>query len=390
MREVTCVIVGGGYAGINALKAIRDTCKGRPFRFVLIDKETHHLRKVLMFKPAAAKTDISIPLKSLFPEGVEFVQGNVTSIKGKEKTVVYVSNSGQEQALPYDILIVAVGSVIRQPGQEQGGIALTGVEAAESIREQWLANMRQAVHEKTASERQRLLTIAISGAGISGMETSAELAYAMREEAKHLGIDPSEIKVYLINAQSRLFTEGSAKMGRKLANALTELGITIMHDQKALHEKAGVLTLSSGRTLDVGLCVWALGLLPNPALRSMGLPLTTHGQVVVDESYRVAGTPGVYSIGDCARIVDPTSGQADSMTCKEAGGQAIRLGKIVLADLDGTPAPAHKSFMDIFCVGLGPERAMVWTRKWGLDIILTGKLGWKLRQFTWNVASMVK
>ncbi|MBG9942651.1 FAD-dependent oxidoreductase [Brevibacillus formosus] len=390
MKEQTCVIVGGGYAGIHALKAVRETCKGHPIRFILIDKEPHHLRKVLLFKPAATKTDISIPLKTLFPEGVEFVQGTVTLIKGKDKTIFFLNKNGQEQAFPYDLLILAIGSVIRQPEPEQGGIALTGVEAAEAVRDKWLANMRQAVHEKQPSERERLLTIAVAGAGISGIETAAELAFAMRAEAKNLGIHPDEVRVYLINAQNRLFMEGSAKMGRKLESALTDGGVTILHGQKALHERAGMLTLASGRKLAVGLCVWSLGLQPNPALRSMGLPLTTYGQVVVDESYRVAGTPGVYSIGDCARIVDPASGQADTMTCKEASGQAIRLGKIVLADLDGTPAPSHKSYMDFYCVGLGPERGMVWTRKWGLDIILTGKLGWKLRQFTWNIASMIK
>lgn len=122
----------------------------------------------------------------------------------------------------------------------------------------------------------------------------------------------------------------------------------------------------------------------------MGLPLTKEGQVIVDASYRVKGAVGVYGIGDCAHIVDPNSGQADRLTCKEATGQAARLGKILLADLKGTPAPSHKSYMDFFCIGLGPERGMVWTRQWGLDIILTGKLGWKIRKFTWDMASLLK
>lgn len=288
------------------------------------------------------------------------------------------------------MLVLAVGSVVRQVKPEQGGIALTGVAAAETIRTTWQHNMRLAARENSPAERQRLLTLAVAGAGISGIETAAELAFAMRREAQTHGIAPAEVKVYLLNAQSRLFTEGSAKMAHKLEQALTEAGVTVLHGTKAIRERGGQLHLSTGRSLSVGLCVWSLGLLPNPALRQMGLPLTAHGQLVVDQSYRVAGAPGVYSIGDCARIVDPVSGQADRMTCKEAAGQAVRLGNVVLADLQGTAAPAHQGYMDFFCVGLGPGRAMVWTRKWGLDIILTGKLGWKLRQFTWNIASMIK
>lgn len=390
MQELTVVVVGGGYAGIHAVKAIQDTLKGRPVHLTLIDKEPCHLRKVLLFKPAAAKTDIAIPLKSLFPEGVDCLQGTVLSVDGGAKTLTYADTTGKEQALAYDVLVLAVGSVVRQVEPEQGGIALTGVAAAETIRTTWQHNMRLAAQENSPAERQRLLTLAVAGAGISGIETAAELAFAMRREAQTHWIAPAEVKVYLLNAQSRLFTEGSAKMAHKLEQALTEAGVTVLHGTKAIRERGGQLHLSTGRTLSVGLCVWSLGLLPNPALRQMGLPLTAHGQLVVDQSYRVAGAPGVYSIGDCARIVDPASGQADRMTCKEATGQAVRLGKVVLADLQGTAAPAHQGYMDFFCVGLGPERAMVWTRKWGLDIILTGKLGWKLRQFTWNIASMIK
>lgn len=390
MQELTVVVVGGGYAGIHAVKAIQDTLKGRPVHLILIDKEPCHLRKVLLFKPAAAKTDIAIPLKSLFPEGVDCLQGTVLSVDGGAKTLTYADTTGKEQALAYDVLVLAVGSVVRQVEPEQGGIALTGVAAAETIRTTWQHNMRLAAQENSPAERQRLLTLAVAGAGISGIETAAELAFAMRREAQTHGIAPTEVKVYLLNAQSRLFTEGSAKMAHKLEQALTEAGVTVLHGTKAIRERGGQLHLSTGRSLSVGLCVWSLGLLPNPALRQMGLPLTVHGQLVVDQSYRVAGAPGVYSIGDCARIVDPASGQADRMTCKEATGQAVRLGKVVLADLQGTAAPAHQGYMDFFCVGLGPERAMVWTRKWGLDIILTGKLGWKLRQFTWNIASMIK
>ncbi|UHA75467.1 NAD(P)/FAD-dependent oxidoreductase [Paenibacillus sp. 481] len=396
MKSLTCVIVGGGYAGIHAAKAIRKKWREdspvKQLRLILIDKQSYHLRKVLLFKPAAGESDIALPLARLLAaEEVQLIQGTVTTINREEQHLLWQNEWGKEQCLHYDILVVAVGSMVRQPEQEQGGIALTGVEAAAAIREAWRTNLQQATQVKQVEERQRLLTLAVAGAGISGIETAAELAYAMREEANKLNLDPHMVKVYLLNAQDRLFPEGSAKMGHKLERALHDYGVTVLHGRRALREHEGVVTLSDGHMIPVGVCVWTLGLVPNPALRSMGLPLTPGGQIVVDASYRVAGARGVYSIGDCAHIVDPISGQADQMTCKEATAQAARLGKIVLADVEGkSPAPIHQSFMDFYCVGLGPERGMVWTRKWGLDIILTGKLAWKIRSFTWNEASMLK
>lgn len=394
MNDLTCVIIGGGHAGLAALKAIKETtrgmARGRRIRFVLLDKQSAHVRKVLLFRPAVGGEDIRIPWTHWFPEGVEFVQGTVTSVDSGEKRIRYTDAEGKDGHIRYDLLVVAVGSVVRRPDPDQGGIALTDPQAAADIRERWRANLQKAVGETNPEERKRLMAIAVAGGGISGIETSAELALAMREEASALGLHPDAATVYLLNGQERLFPEGPEKVGRKLDQTLSECGVTVLHNRKAVREGAGVVTLSNGDRLAAGLCIWTIGLIPNPALRSMGLPLTSEGQVLVDECYRVQGAPGIYSIGDCARIVDPGTGKADQMTCKEGGMQADRLAKIMLADLEGRPAPVHKSSMEFFCIGLGENRGLVWTRKWGLDMIMTGKLAWKIKKLTWDLGSKLR
>ena len=394
MNDLTCIIIGGGHAGLAALKAIKDEtrgmAKGRRIRFVLLDKQSGHVRKVLLFRPATGGEEIMIPWTHWFPEGVEFVQGKVTSVDSGEKRIQYQDAQGNDAQIRYDLLVVAVGSIVRQPDPDQGGIALTDPQTAADIRERWRANLRKAADETNPVERKRLMTIAVTGAGISGIETSAELVLAMRKEVAALGLNSSDISVYLLNAQERLFPGGPEKVGRKLDLTLGECGVTVLHNRKAIREEGGAVTLNNGDRLPVGLCIWTIGLIPNPALRSMRLPLTPEGQVLVDESYRVQGASGIYSIGDCARIVDPRSGKADQMTCKEGGIQADRLGKIVLADLEGRPAPVHKSYKDLFCIGLGENRGLVWTRQWGLDMIVTGKLGWKARKLGWDLASRLR
>lgn len=395
MKDLQCVVIGGGYAGINAiqalLKAAGQTESGRKLRLTLIDRQPHHLRKVLLFKPAAGeRTEIRIPFAELFPSGVRFVQGTVSAVDAAGRELVYEDAAGNERKLDYDILIVAVGSIVKRPDAEQGGIALTDLEAAERIRHAWRGNMRQAVREQDAKERARLLTAAVAGAGISGIEASAELAVAMRQEAKELGLDPEAVQVWLLNAQERLFPEGPDKVGRRLEKGLREVGVQVKHRSKAVKEAGGRLLLSDGAALEAGVTVWTLGLAPHPALRRLGLPLSPEGRLPVDESYRVREVSGIYGIGDCALIVDPANGLADRMTCKEAGAQAARLAKVILADLDGKPAPVHKRYTDAYCFSLGPDRGMVWTRQWGLDMIIGGKLGWKIRKYTWDLASLIR
>ncbi|WP_379133849.1 NAD(P)/FAD-dependent oxidoreductase [Paenibacillus sp. sgz500958] len=394
MTELTCVVIGAGYAGIHAVHEIRKAFKGdggqRKLRLVLIDRNPYHLRKVLLFRPAAGGEEIKVPLSKLFPDGVELLQAAVTKIEPGLQRLQLEDEHGLKRELSYDLLVVAAGSTVRRPVPEQGGIALTDVPAAVAIREAWRANLKQALLVPDTEERRRLLTIAVAGAGISGIETSAEIAYYARRDALELGIRLEEVQIRLINANQRLFPEGPAKVGHKLEEKLRESGIVVMHDCKVVKEKDGVVTLSDGTTVPAGMCVWTLGLMPNPALQELGLPLSSKGYVLTDASYRVQGMKGVYSIGDCARIVDPASGRADGKTCKEALAQAGRLAKIVLADLSGVPAPAHKGYMEFFCFGLGPQRGMAWTRKWGVDFMITGKLGWKLREYTWDMASELK
>ncbi|MBS4195155.1 NAD(P)/FAD-dependent oxidoreductase [Lederbergia citri] len=394
MKELTCVVIGAGYAGIHAVKEIRKQFKNlvnkQLLRLVLINKHPFHLRKVLMFRPAVTNEEIRVPLKKLFPDGVELMQATVTKIVAEEKKLTYLNIVGEEHTMNYDMLVVAAGSFIREPGMEQGGIPLASLENAQQIRNAWLTNLERAALEDNSQERERLMRIAIAGAGISGMETAAELAYYARKDAKRLGLDPQSLKIDLYNSHQRLFLDGPAKVGKKLENILQDIGINVVHEKRVIKEKDGILWLSNNEKRPVGLCIWTLGLQPNPMLRELGLPVTSEGYALVDASYRVADMPGVYSIGDCARIVDPLNEHVDGKTCKEAMPQAARLAKVILADLEGRQAPVHKSYLNSFSIGLGPEKGLTWVKKWGVDFIITGKLGWKIKKYTWATASMLK
>jgi NADH dehydrogenase len=93
MKVLTCVVIGAGYAGIHAVKEIRKTFK-HPLRLILIDKNSYHLRKVLLFRPAVTDEDIKIPLVKMFPDGLEIIQATVTKIEAGEKQLSYQDAAG--------------------------------------------------------------------------------------------------------------------------------------------------------------------------------------------------------------------------------------------------------------------------------------------------------
>ncbi|ANY68308.1 pyridine nucleotide-disulfide oxidoreductase [Paenibacillus sp. BIHB 4019] len=394
METLTCIVIGAGYAGIHAMKELRknliNSKRSQSIRFVLIDKNNYHLRKVILFKPAVTDENICMPLDQMFPEEVELVEATVTDIKKAEKQLLLRNANGEQQQLSYDVLVVAIGSIIRQLDEEKGGFPLATLEHAVNIRTAWRANLQQAAIEANPAERERLMTIAVAGAGISGIETAAELAHYVRADAKQLGLNPDQVHIRLFNAHERLFLNGPGKVASKLEQLLTNNGVAVVHGSRVLSAAGGRLLLAGGEELPVGLCIWTLGLMPNPVLRKLGLPTTEDGFVNIDASYRVKAASGIYSIGDCAKVIDPDTGRSDGMTCKEAIPQAARLGKVVAADLEGRAAPRHTGYMDSFSIGLGPEKGLTWVHKWGMDIMITGKMAYRIKQFTWNIASFIK
>ncbi|GMX62026.1 hypothetical protein Elgi_18300 [Paenibacillus elgii] len=226
--------------------------------------------------------------------------------------------------------------------------------------------MEQARLEREPLRQKSLLSVAVVGGGITGMEASAEIAYWLKREAEQGGLDPRL-------AESRL--------GR--------VGVNVLYGVRGTKHADGALHLSDGSRLPAGVCVWTLGLKPNPVLKQLGLPTEADDRLTVDVHYRVKGTRDIYAIGDGARIIDPCTGQENAMTCKEAIPQAQRLAKIIAAEMEGRGGPKHRSFMTLYCIGLGPEDGLFWMRQWGMNLILTGKAGLFVWNATWDSVSLI-
>jgi NADH dehydrogenase len=90
-------------------------------------------------------------------------------------------------------------------------------------------------------------------------------------------------------------------------------------------------------------------------------------------------------------VVDRKTNQIDGMTCKEAIPQALRLSKILTNLLLNRPNKiTHKGIpVKGYCISLGPNEAFLWVQKWGIDFVITGKMGLHVRKITWDQASLV-
>lgn len=393
MKSSTIVVVGAGHAGLHAVKALEREImelKHSSVRIVIVDKEPYHVRKVMLFKAIVDNVNLNIPLEHYFGPPIEIVQAELTAIDEKDKRITVAYPGGQSGFINYDKLVLAVGSEMRQAPDELGGVSLSDADKARTIREEFERNIRKAKLEHDAAERGRLLSAAVVGAGITGIETSAELAVWMKRQAKSEGLDSRLVQVKLINAQSRLMQEAPRKVGAKLESELNELGVTVFHEATAERFDGKELLLKSDRAVSAGFCIWTLGMKPNPMLRRLNLPLDANGKVIVDHRYGVKGHEAIYAIGDCAKITDPVTGKEDDMTCKEGIAQAKRLAVIMKAELDGTIPPGHRSYPKLlYSIGLGPDNGLLWEQKDGIDHLTWGKEGGKIKQSLWDGASLL-
>ncbi|MCI3926909.1 FAD-dependent oxidoreductase [Paenibacillus sp. TRM 82003] len=392
----TIVIVGGGYAGANAAKAVKAKL-GERARVVLVEKEAYHLKKVRLVQAAAFDTDLRKPYDAMFAPGeVDIVQGELLSVETEERFVRIADGScgarDGGRRLAYDRLVLALGSVVRPAPEGAGGIALADEASARRIRERVEAGLQAAAQEPDPARRAALASVVIAGGGVSGVETAAELARAMAVRAAELGLAPSEAaqapRVTLVCAGERLAPAMGDGPAAKLEARLRELGVAVLPGARVVRETVEGAALEGGRTLPCGLVVWTIGVETNSLVPRLGLPVGDDGRLLTDGYYRVKGYD---TIGDNARIVDVRTGIEDGRTCREAMLQAQRLAAVLAADAAGRPAAPHRAPSRAQgVVALGSGEGIAWMRKWGIDWTITGVLGGKIREVTWNGGSPSK
>lgn len=389
MKKEHIVIIGGGYGGLQtALKLVKDHAK-----VTLIDQQPWHFRKVKLFKATVGTEELKIPFSKVEKYGVRFLQANVSAIDPKTKRIDLVN--AEVESLYFDRLVLAVGAQLKQVDQAQGGLSLSSLEQVLQLKQQLKHCLDLAVLTSNHHAQRKLLSIAVVGGGISGIETAAELASWLRSEVSKRSLDLSACSVHLVSSTPRLLLQAPISVSHKLHRQLERIGVQLHLGSKALHHRDDRLTLDNGTFIPAATCVWTLGMQPNPAISAWGVPHDERGKVVVDSQYRVTGWTDVYAIGDCARVIDPVSGVEDGMTCREALNQGQRLAAIIQSDSNDpsdsrdSSALHHQPAIHMFCIALGPGKGFVWGRKWGVDFVLTGKLGAKLRDYTWKLAELL-
>jgi NADH dehydrogenase len=354
------VVVGGGAGGLELVTRLGNRYgRRRKATVILIDKNRTHLWKPLLHEIAAGSMDLGVHqidyLAQAHWHGFSYRVGEMIGIDRQRRQVTvapFFDDEGnqvtQERRIPYDTLIIAIGSLTNDfdtPGVKEYAIALeTPVQAARFHSR--LVNACIRVHAQTGPPRPEQLQVAIIGAGATGTELAAELHRTTRQLVAYGldRIDPDkDIKINLIEAADRILPSLPERISDAAAKLLYGLGVHGYTSARVAEVLSDGVKLADGRTIPAELVVWSAGIKAPDFLKDIaGLESNRINQLVVDDTLQTTRDANIFAIGDCAACPWHGHDRPVPPRAQAAHQQAAHLVKQIQRRMAGEPLkPYH-------------------------------------------------
>jgi NADH:ubiquinone reductase (H+-translocating) len=305
------VILGAGFAGIGALKKLRDA----DVRITIVDKRDYHTFQPLLYQVATDElgpTEVGFPIRELLHghKNITFHQAAAKSVDLVKKQVVMDGVA----AIPYDYLVLALGAAVNfyhTPGADQYAFPLYTMDDAIRLKEHGLKLFEAVDKNPGGLVDDGALNFCIVGGGPTGVELAGALVELLRDELKedypNLPVDDAQVLLYEHSPQ--LLGTFAPKLESYARKALEERGVKVHTGTGVSKIGPANIELSTGATVKTHTTVWAAGLQANPIVSSLGVELVHGGRIPVGPDLQVKDHPGVFAIGDIAAMTDGKTGQ---------------------------------------------------------------------------------
>jgi len=294
------VIVGGGFAGLCAARALRRASVD----VTLLDRRNHHVFQPLLYQVATAglsAPEIAAPLRSILRRqpNVAVLMAEVVSVDVSRRVVVLADGE-----MPYDYLILATGATHSYFGHDawaRHAPGLKSIEDALEIRRRLFVAFERAERETEASARVSWLTFLVVGGGPTGVELAGTVAEIARHTLAHefRRIDPCQARVVLLEGTDRVLPPYPPGLSQKARRQLEDLGVEVRTSALVTDVDEGGVRLGAER-LAARTVLWAAGVAASPVGRSLGAAVDRAGRVKVEKDLTLAGRPEAFVAGDLA------------------------------------------------------------------------------------------
>jgi NADH:quinone reductase (non-electrogenic) len=335
------VIIGGGFGGLQAAKALADA----PVQVTLVDRRNHHLFQPLLYQVATAAlspADIAQPIRSVLRHqpNVDVVLAAVDAVDVAAKEIV-LDEDQQARRLPYDYLILAAGANHAYFGHDEWAPNAPGLKTLEDaldIRRRILMSFEQADREPDPARRKALMTFVVVGGGPTGVEMAGAIAeiarFSLARDFRH--IDTRDARVILIEASTELLAAFPDRLSQRSLQDLERLGVDVRFGKPVTAISPNAVTLGD-EIIPANTIVWAAGVQASPLGRSLAVELDRAGRVLVNPDLTVPGHPEIFVIGDMASLED-ARGRPLPGVAQVAMQQGAWAAANILRAIEGKPA----------------------------------------------------
>lgn len=371
-KKPVIVVVGGGAGGLELVTSLGDRYGEKGLAdVVLVDASPIHIWKPHLHEVAAGRMDMHMHRLEYVAQArwhsFEFQLGRMTAIDRERKTIhieAVPDFDGDpmlpERELHYDYLVIAIGSTVNTfgiPGADAFTMALDSTHDAERFRQKLVAACMRADARAERGEPHQV-SIAIIGAGATGVELSAELRHTskvLRAFGVH-SMDPrQDVRITLIEAADRVLPALPTRISVSVEGLLKKMGIDVLKAERVSEVSKDGLATASGQFIRADLMVWAAGIkAPNMLAGFGGLESNRINQLVVDDHLTSTRDPDVFAFGDCAACVWLDGEGTIPPRAQAAHQQASYLVKIFDMRLfgKGDPGPfKYKDFGSLVSLG---------------------------------------
>lgn len=376
MARPQVVIIGAGFGGISAARALR----AADADVVVVDRHNYHLFQPLLYQVASGLLDpseIAHPVRTLLRHQRNCdVRMNEVRVIDLEQRLVHTDGPD----LPYDHLIVAAGAATNHFGHEDiaaHSLALKGLNDALALRGGVLERFERAAECSDDRERRRLLTFVIAGAGPTGVE----YAGALSELFSHLlpkdfpRLDFAPVRVVLVEGRSRVLDAFHPRLAARAEDVLRRRGVELVFGRTVVHADERGITLDDGTSIETATVIWTAGVRGSILGEQLVMNTDRLGRVAVRPTLQLPGHAEVQVIGDLAELSE--GGRVLPMLAPVAIQQGTHAARNIIRLLSGSaPTPFHYRDKGTMAT-IGRNHAVVQLG----PIRLSGFLGWLMWLF---------
>ena len=304
------VIIGGGFGGLAASKALRRA----PVEVTLVDRQAHHLFQPLLYQVATgvlSQGNIAPPLRDILRHqyNAHVVLAEVDEVD-LERRIVRCALLDRTWELAYDSLIVATGSAQSYFGHDEFADHAPGmktIDDALEVRGRIFGAFELAELEEDAARRAAWMTFVVVGAGPTGVEMAGQIAelsrYSLRSNFRR--IDSATARIVLLDAAPRILQSFDERLAQRAAQKLEQMGVEIRTSTLVTGmDAAGIelQTRNGAERLAAMTKIWSAGVQASPLGRMLatqaGVEPTRSGQILVEADCTLPGHPEVFVVGD--------------------------------------------------------------------------------------------